>query len=93
MAKAPHLLIVVALAGEGEGMENSVGGMTSVNQKQQPQSVWGHTSPTSETARLLFMEKSVGSREPRQRWGLNDYLVYFFYGGGAAGVQGLCWHL
>lgn len=45
MAKAPHLLIVVALAGEGEGMENRVGGVTSVNQKQQPQSVWGSHLP------------------------------------------------
>lgn len=24
------------------------------------------------------MEKSVGSCEPRQRWGLNGYLVYFW---------------
>lgn len=43
MAKVPHLLIVVAVAGEGEGTENSVGGVTSLNQEQQPQSVWGHT--------------------------------------------------
>lgn len=35
------------------------------------------------------MEKSVGSCEPRQRWGLNDYLVYFFYGGGGRGAGAL----
>lgn len=32
-------LIVVAVSREGEGMENSFGGVTSINQKQQPQSV------------------------------------------------------
>lgn len=34
------------------------------------------------------MEKSVGSCEPRQRWGLNGYLVYFFGGGVRQGCRG-----
>lgn len=38
------------------------------------------------------MEKSVGSCEPRQWWGLNGYLVYFFGGRpqGCRGSVGTC---